>query len=43
MYKQLTSKIINAAMEVHRELGPGLLERIYVKCLDLELKTGAWE
>ncbi|MFO8032943.1 MAG: GxxExxY protein [Desulfohalobiaceae bacterium] len=43
IYRQLTSKIINAAMEVHRELGPGLLERIYVKCLDLELKNRGLE
>jgi GxxExxY protein len=36
----LTKQIIGAAMEVHRQLGPGLLESAYVKCLarELELK-----
>jgi GxxExxY protein len=34
----LTYKIIGAAIEVNRELGPGLLESIYHKCLWHELK-----
>jgi GxxExxY protein len=29
----LTGRIIQAAMEVHRHLGPGLLESAYEKCL----------
>ena len=29
----LTRTIIGAAIEVHKELGPGLLESIYEKCL----------
>ena len=29
----LTYKIIGFAIEVHKELGPGLLESIYEKCL----------
>jgi GxxExxY protein len=32
-YKELSSIIIGAAIEVHRELGPGLLESIYEVCL----------
>jgi GxxExxY protein len=34
---QLTEKIIGAAMEVHRALGPGLLESAYEECLCYEL------
>jgi GxxExxY protein len=33
----LTEKIIGAAIEVHRTLGPGLLESAYEKCLCYEL------
>lgn len=35
----LTGKIIGAAIEVHRRLGPGLLESIYEECLSIELKN----
>jgi GxxExxY protein len=35
----LTEIIINAAMAVHSELGPGLLESIYRDCLRIELMT----
>ncbi len=34
----LTEKIIGAAIRVHRNLGPGLLESIYVQCLMFELQ-----
>lgn len=33
----LTGDIISAAMEVHRHLGPGLLESAYQQCLAREL------
>src|SRR5689334_12434934 len=33
----LTYQIIGAAIEVHKHLGPGLLESIYEKCLLREL------
>lgn len=33
----LTGQIIGAAIDVHRELGPGLLESIYEECLAVEL------
>ena len=34
----LTGTILSAAIEVHRALGPGLLESAYVNCLIYELK-----
>jgi GxxExxY protein len=37
--QSLTEKIIGAAIEVHRELGPGLLESAYEVCLCHELST----
>lgn len=38
LYEQLTSEIIGAAIEVHRVLGPGLLESAYEECLCRELE-----
>src|SRR6516225_5404413 len=34
---RLSGQIINAAIEVHRIIGPGLLESIYERCLTREL------
>ena len=34
----LAYKIVGCAIEVHSELGPGLLESVYEKCLCYELK-----
>ena len=35
----LTHEIIGVAMEVHRELGPGILESAYEECFTFELAT----
>ncbi|RLC57360.1 MAG: GxxExxY protein [Candidatus Cloacimonadota bacterium] len=37
LYESLTDKIIKAAIEVHKNLGPGLLESAYEECLLFEL------
>ena len=37
-HNEMTELIIKAAIEVHRELGPGLLESIYETCLAHELR-----
>ena len=39
----LTHTIIGSAIEVHRELGPGLLESIYEKCLSHVLKQKGFQ
>jgi GxxExxY protein len=36
--EELTEQIIGAFIEVHRELGPGLLESAYEKCVRHELE-----
>lgn len=46
MYKDvdvLSNLVLGAAIEVHRELGPGLLEKIYQECLCYELKEKGCE
>ena len=37
-HAELTGKIIGAAIEVHRRLGPGFLESIYENALVIELR-----
>ena len=37
-YEELTREIIGAAIEVHKAIGPGLLESVYEECLCHELK-----
>ena len=38
-FNQITGEVIGAAIEVHRVLGPGLLESIYMPCLQYELSA----
>ena len=38
-FDQLSNQVIGCAIEVHRELGPGLLESTYEQCLAYELKN----
>jgi GxxExxY protein len=39
----LTSALIDAAITVHKELGPGLLEAVYPECLTYELQDREFE
>jgi len=38
-YEELGRHILDASFEVHKELGPGLLESVYETCLCEELKN----
>jgi GxxExxY protein len=38
-YNELTGRIIESAIEVHKELGPGLLESVYEVCFIAALRT----
>ena len=42
-FDELSNRVIGCVIEVHRELGPGLLESTYEQCLAHELKlNGIW-
>jgi len=38
LFEEETRKILGAAIEVHRHLGPGLLESVYQSCLAREFE-----
>lgn len=38
---EISSQVIGAALEVHRYLGPGLLESVYQQCMVRELQLRA--
>jgi GxxExxY protein len=42
-FEPLTKKIIACAIEVHKTLGPGLLESVYQECMEVELKSANLE
>jgi len=39
LHERITEAILGSAIEVHKVLGPGLLEAVYEKCLCYELET----
>ena len=42
-FDELSNRVIGCAIEVHKELGPGLLESTYEQCLAHELKLNGIE
>ena len=40
---QMSYEIVGCAIRVHKELGPGLLESIYEKCLKYELELNGFK
>ena len=40
---ELTKQIIGVAIEVHSELGPGLLEKVYQRCLKIALEEAGFQ
>jgi len=38
-FDELSNRVIGCALEVHRHLGPGLLESTYEQCLAYEMKV----
>lgn len=41
--EELAHNIIGKAIEIHKQLGPGLPKEVYLKCLDLEFKEDAMD
>ena len=41
--EDLGRALVNAAYQVHKELGPGLLEKVYEVCLTHELRKAGYE
>ena len=39
LFKDEVFNIVGAAIEVHRELGPGFLEAVYQEALEMELQA----
>jgi GxxExxY protein len=40
---QIATAILDQAFKIHHELGPGLLESVYEKCLQFELNEAGYE
>jgi GxxExxY protein len=41
LHQNLSERVIGLAIEVHRTIGPGLLESVYRQCLAFELEQAA--
>ncbi len=38
-YKEITDKILKSAIDVHKNLGPGFVEKIYQRALAIEFRS----
>ena len=41
--EEIGKAVVNAAFRVHMELGPGLLEKVYVACMAYELRKAGYD
>ena len=41
--EEIGKAIVNAAFKVHKELGPGLLEKVYEVCVTHELRKAGYD
>jgi GxxExxY protein len=41
LHQDLSERVIDLAIEIHRTIGPGLLESVYRQCLAFELEQAA--
>ena len=41
--EEIGTAVVHAAFTIHKELGPGLLERIYEVCMEHELKKAEFD
>lgn len=41
--EEIGAAVVHASLKIHKQLGPGLLERIYEVCLEHELKKAGYE
>jgi GxxExxY protein len=41
--EEIGAAVVHAAFKIHKQLGPGLLERIYEVCMEHELKKAGYE
>src|SRR5689334_343515 len=42
-HERIATAVVNSAFKVHRELGPGLLEKIYETCLCYEVRVAGFQ
>lgn len=38
LHEEITGKIIGCSMKIHSEIGPGFMESVYHRCLEIEFR-----